>query len=648
MPPRKKPSSMNKKKADRKLKRAIKQGIVEAPEKKRTSHRKRPRVGPTGHTIGPDGSAVPPIRGLGLQSAFTKLSPQFLEESKRIASNIALTRPLPPSSAIYAKADPGSFAPTTLTCISRPKWNFNMTKTEVEKNEEGVFKKWLAQNDQTILAWQEELDAKRKAALEEDESPQTMPASPTYFERNIEVWRQLWRVTEISEILLILIDSRCPDLHFPPSLASYLKNRKIILVLTKVDITGAERTEAWKAHIHAQYPTIPIVEVESYIPKDQSAVHQGRGRFQASIPENFRVKLIDTIKKVHAELLEPPAEVKSRPERLKNWIPPVKPEVNWDALVEAKGDKVGLAVGGPSVPRSGHDLDEGTTQNESGSYERRVPEILTVGLIGQPNVGKSSLLNALFGVPKVTASKTPGKTKHFQTLFWTQDVRLVDCPGLVFPNFVPMELQVLAGTLPISRVSAISACIHYASQRLPLERIYQLRHPSLDEDPKEDKRTWRGGQPRPVVVTQEKPVVWTAMDILTVYATTKGWVTAKAGRPDIHRAGNAMLRSLAEGRVSWGFWPPGTESEHCGADGAGVWISDREFVDSDTESEQEPEDEESGTGADSDSDATDGEESESEEEEESNEEDEGGQNVGIGRFGALAIDLGEESEASEE
>jgi hypothetical protein len=34
------------------------------------------------------------------------------------------------------------------------------------------------------------------------------------------------------------------------------------------------------------------------------------------------------------------------------------------------------------------------------------------------------------------------QTKHFQTLFWTPDVRLVDCPGLVMPNFVPMEMQV--------------------------------------------------------------------------------------------------------------------------------------------------------------------------------------------------------------
>lgn len=32
---------------------------------------------------------------------------------------------------------------------------------------------------------------------------------------------------------------------------------------------------------------------------------------------------------------------------------------------------------------------------------------------------------------------------------------------------------------------------------------------------------------------------WTAIDVLTAYADVKGWVTAKAGRPDIHRAGNA-------------------------------------------------------------------------------------------------------------
>ena len=52
----------------------------------------------------------------------------------------------------------------------------------------------------------------------------------------------------------------------------------------------------------------------------------------------------------------------------------------------------------------------------------------------------------------------------------------------------------------------------------------------------EDKRTWREGMK---TATKEKLLTWTAMDILVAFASAKGWVTAKAGRPDVHRAGNA-------------------------------------------------------------------------------------------------------------
>lgn len=77
---------------------------------------------------------------------------------------------------------------------------------------------------------------------------------------------------------------------------------------------------------------------------------------------------------------------------------------------------------------------------------------------------------------------------------------------------------------------------------MPLERIYNLTHPTLSTPSPEDKRTWRDGA-RPSV-SKEKEVKWTAMDVLTAYADAKGWVTAKAGRPDVHRAGNARACSL--------------------------------------------------------------------------------------------------------
>ena len=52
-----------------------------------------------------------------------------------------------------------------------------------------------------------------------------------------------------------------------------------------------------------------------------------------------------------------------------------------------------------------------------------------VGLVGYPNVGKSSTINALFGSKKTAVAATPGKTKHFQTLNVAPTLCLCDCPG---------------------------------------------------------------------------------------------------------------------------------------------------------------------------------------------------------------------------
>lgn len=49
-----------------------------------------------------------------------------------------------------------------------------------------------------------------------------------------------------------------------------------------------------------------------------------------------------------------------------------------------------------------------------GDRKRLSDEIVTVGLVGYPNVGKSSTINTLLVNKKVSVSSTPGKTKHFQ------------------------------------------------------------------------------------------------------------------------------------------------------------------------------------------------------------------------------------------
>ena len=85
-------------------------------------------------------------------------------------------------------------------------------------------------------------------------------------------------------------------------------------------------------------------------------------------------------------------------------------------------------------------------------HEKYKNGVLTIGCLGQPNVGKSSLINAIMGRKVVSVSRTPGHTKHFQTIFLTPNVRLCDCPGLVFPSVTPKVLQVLMGSFPIAQL----------------------------------------------------------------------------------------------------------------------------------------------------------------------------------------------------
>jgi hypothetical protein len=168
-----------------------------------------------------------------------------------------------------------------LSIPRRPKWKYEQTKKEVEANEAGLFKKWLVAADEAVERWRAiaQRGPGEEAAEPDEDAPSSSssfsiqwPRSTTYFERNLEVYRQLWRTLELSPILLVLIDIRCPPLHFPPSLQEYIlshqqtSRKEVVLVLTKCDLVSPEVRAQWEAWCRREWGKHgwDIVSLEAY------------------------------------------------------------------------------------------------------------------------------------------------------------------------------------------------------------------------------------------------------------------------------------------------------------------------------------------------------------------------------------------------
>jgi large subunit GTPase 1 len=79
--------------------------------------------------------------------------------------------------------------------------------------------------------------------------------------------------------------------------------------------------------------------------------------------------------------------------------------------------------------------------------------LVCIGFVGYPNVGKSSIINALVKKKLVGVAQQPGKTKNFQTIFLEKHLLLCDCPGLIFPNAASTRAEMVCnGVLPIDTI----------------------------------------------------------------------------------------------------------------------------------------------------------------------------------------------------
>eukprot|EP01105_Mastigella_eilhardi_P023655 TRINITY_DN6003_c0_g1_i1.p1 TRINITY_DN6003_c0_g1~~TRINITY_DN6003_c0_g1_i1.p1 ORF type:complete len:498 (-),score=122.79 TRINITY_DN6003_c0_g1_i1:259-1698(-) len=394
-----------------------------------------------------------PLEALGLKlQPGRSLRPILFEDDTRQeveARKLAANLPLDLSRRVTGPIESEQLNLLALPIPKRPAWTFETTPEQLEKQENEHFDQWLS----GLLT--------------------TYPRkSLNYFECNLETWRQMWRVCERSQVILIVTDARYPLFHFSTSLYEYVKKdmgKPIILVLNKIDIADPETVEQWSKYFIDNYG-IKVVKFSSF-----------KG-FTTELPEYDVTERRAAVKK---NVLRGPAKYAT--------------SQGQDAILQLIRECAAEFLA--RCPEQARPVDS------------KGQKKFVVGSIGSPNVGKSSVINALSGTKVVSVSRTPGHTKHFQTIHLSEDIVLCDCPGMVFPALDrPKHLQILCGLYPLPHMREPYTALRYVAEHLPLEDIYKLHEHRTDPD-----------------------VPWSPLSLAEAFAKKSGYVTGKAGRPDVHK-----------------------------------------------------------------------------------------------------------------
>ncbi|KAF5460995.1 hypothetical protein F2P56_020824 [Juglans regia] len=105
-------------------------------------------------------------------------------------------------------------------------------------------------------------------------------------------------------------------------------------------------------------------------------------------------------------------------------------------------------------------------------------QAISVGFVGYPNVGKSSVINTLRTKNVCKVAPIPGETKVWQYITLTKRIFLIDCPGVVYQNSDSETDIVLKGVVRVTNLEDAAEHIGEVLKRVKkehLERAYKIK-----------------------------------------------------------------------------------------------------------------------------------------------------------------------------
>ncbi|KAK1158576.1 guanine nucleotide-binding protein-like 3 [Acipenser oxyrinchus oxyrinchus] len=279
---------------------------------------------------------------------------------------------------------------------------------------------------------------------------------------------ELKKVIEASDVILEVLDARDPLGCRCPQVEETILNldgkKKLILVLNKIDLVPKENVEKWLKYLQNEFPTVAF---KASTQLQDKTVQQKKRRAASGA--------VDLTKGVTC--------------------------LGSDFLLQLLGDYY---------------------------RSRGTDDAIKVGVVGFPNVGKSSLINSMKKMRACHVGISRCTTRCMQLVHIDKSVKMLDSPGII------------AGSLN----SAVSLALRSASEMEELGNLLEAVNALLKHCNKQQ-----------VMLQYNIPNYRNSLEFLTLFAMKRGCLK-KGGVPDTQKAAETLLNDWTGAKVSYHSKPP--------------------------------------------------------------------------------------------